>query len=151
MLLVTTVRHEGSHALAAWLEGVPVNEVRLFPGIHPELGFYFGYVSRGDGGSWLIDAAPFLTAVLWLALFYPLIARTPRRSPARLALLFAGALSPLVDLGYNYQGGLWREGSDVHDLFLALPDVAVHAYFVAAIAGAFLAFQRLRHAGAART
>jgi hypothetical protein len=131
-ILISTVRHEGSHALAAWSQGVPLYEVRLFPGMHPELGFYFGYVSRGDGGTWLIDAAPFFAAVAWFILAFLVLRRVRRKSPAWLPLFVVGAISPLVDLIYNYQGGLWRQGTDVSDLFQALPDPLVHGFFVAA-------------------
>ena len=75
--------------------------------------------------------------VLWLLLFIPIVAKVPRQHAAWLPLLFVGALSPLVDLIYNYQGGLWREGTDVHDLFLALPDGFVHGFFVLAITVVF--------------
>lgn len=144
MILLTTVRHEGSHAVAAWLSDVPIHEIRLLPGVHPELGFYFGYVSRGDGGGWVIDAAPYLSAILWLAVLYPLVRCASGNRQLRLPLLFIGVVSPLVDLVYNYQGGLWRAGTDVHDLFLALPDPAVHVYFVSAIATSLAAFLHLR-------
>lgn len=144
MILLTTVRHEGSHALAAWLCDVPVHEVRLLPGIHPELGFYFGYVSRGDGGGWVVDAAPYLGAILWLAVFYPLVRRLSGNRLLWMPILFVGVVSPLVDLTYNYQGGLWRAGTDVHDLLLALPDMAVHACFLSAIAVSLAAFLQLR-------
>mgnify|MGYP001827996195 FL=1 len=144
MIWLTIVRHEGSHALVAWMQGVPINAVRLFPGYDPELGFYSGYVSRGDGGTWLIDAAPFLAAVAWFIAGFYLLLRLPRKSGWWLPLFLIGAISPLADLIYNYQGGFWREGTDVWDLFRALPDPLVHIYFLGAIALCLLGIRRLR-------
>lgn len=132
-IVITTARHEGAHALMAWLQGVPVKEMKLLPGIHPEQGFYFGYVARGDGGNWIIDAAPFSAAVLWFLLFAAIYRRTPRHSNWRLPLFVIGMVSPIADLAYNYQGGLWRAGTDVWDLFRALPSEAVHAAYIISI------------------
>ncbi|MEM7738138.1 MAG: M50 family metallopeptidase [Deinococcota bacterium] len=73
IVVVTTFRHEGSHALAAWLQGIEVIEVRLLPGVREDMGFYFGYVIRGDGGTWLIDAAPFISAVVWFLIAYVIL------------------------------------------------------------------------------
>lgn len=133
MIWLTTVRHESAHWIAAVLQDVEVSEVRLLPGIHPELGFYFGYVARGDGGTWLIDAAPFFAAMVWFTAAWLLLRRLEPDSKLRLPVLFIGCVSPLIDLAYNYQGGFWREGTDVHDLFEALPDVLVHGYFLLAM------------------
>ena len=132
-ILLTTIRHEGAHLLASWVSGVPVHEVRLLPGFDPELGFYFGYVARGAEGGWLIDAAPFIAAVAWFAFFASVYARTPRSSPMRLPLFLIGLVSPIADLAYNYQGGLWRMGTDVWDLFQALPPALVHGFFILSI------------------
>ncbi|MBT8062885.1 MAG: hypothetical protein HKO64_05760 [Xanthomonadales bacterium] len=132
-IFITTFRHEGAHALAAWLQGVPINDMKLLPGIHPELGFYFGYVSRGDGGNWIIDAAPYAAAILWFVFFSPIYRRTVRHSKWRLPLFAVGIVSPIADLAYNYQGGLWREGTDVWDLLQALPAPVVHAAYLVAI------------------
>lgn len=145
LVLVTTVRHEGSHALAAWLSGVEIYEVRLLPGVHPELGFYFGYVSRGDGGGWVIDAAPFGAAMLWFGLGIALMRRLQRTSRWWFPAVAVAVLSPLVDLVYNYQGGLWRGGTDVADLFAALPNSLVHVYFLTSIAACVMGLQWLRN------
>ncbi|GAB4195767.1 MAG: hypothetical protein Tsb002_28540 [Wenzhouxiangellaceae bacterium] len=134
LILITTARHEGAHALAAWLQGVPLIEVRLWPGWSDDVGFYFGYVIRGDGGNWLIDAAPFIAALLWALLAYLILRQWPVHRRYRQAALWLGLFSPVFDLAYNYQGGFWRRGADVADLFAALPDPAVHGYFLGAIA-----------------
>ena len=64
----TTLRHEVSHALAAVLEGAEILQLRLLPGIHDELGFYFGYVEHDGDVTWLTDAAPFITDSVLLLL-----------------------------------------------------------------------------------
>ena len=59
-------------------------------------------------------------------------------------LFLVGVVSPLADLIYNYQGGFWREGTDVWDLFQALPDPLVHLYFIIAISLGVVGIYRLR-------
>lgn len=132
------------------MQGVPIRDMSLLPGIDPELGFYFGYVAYGDGGTWVITAAPFIVAAAWVVAGYAACRAAaeyewPPR--ARTLLFAAGIISPLADLIYNYQGGLWREGSDVWELFAALPDALVHGYFFAAIGLCILAMRRLRQEG----
>lgn len=134
LIVVTTFRHEGAHALMAWLQGVEIMEMRLWPGYREDIGFYFGYVMRGEGGTWLVDAAPFWAALLWCGIAYLILRRVKLSKTSRILALVVGIVSPLVDLLYNYQGGFWREGTDVADLFLALPDPVVHVYFLCAIA-----------------
>jgi hypothetical protein len=144
MIWLTTVRHETAHWITALAQGVEIREVRLFPGIHPELGFYFGYVARGDGGTWMIDAAPFLAAMLWLFAAWLILRRLRRDSKFWSPLFLIGGVSPLIDLAYNYQGGFWRTGSDVHDLFQMLPDVLVHAFFLLSMAVCLVALRNMR-------
>ena len=66
LVLWTTARHEGSHALAALYEGFEIQEIRLLPGMHKELGFYFGYVEHSGEVTWLTGAAPFIADVALL-------------------------------------------------------------------------------------
>ncbi len=83
----------------------------------------------------------------WLAL-----RRIPRTSRLWLPLFLVGAVSPLIDLAYNYQGGFWRVGTDVHDLFLALPDLIVHGFFLVTIVlGSIAAHRLLVTTGGAKT
>ena len=133
LILVTTFRHEGSHALTALLQGVELREVRLFPGIREDVGFYFGYVIRGDGGTWLIDAAPFFSALVWATAAYLILMNMSVHRRLWLPAVFVGLVSPLVDLAYNYQVGFWREGTDVSDLLASQPSVIVHLYFIFSI------------------
>jgi hypothetical protein len=124
--------------------------MRLFPGVHPELGFYFGYVVHSGESNSLTDGAPFLSDVL-LALAAFLWSRSLRvGSRLRLAVILLGIVSPLMDLAYNYQGGLWRPGTDVWNLLQQLPAVPVHAFFVLSFVGAVAALRSLRPPGDSR-
>ncbi|MDH3531588.1 MAG: hypothetical protein OEO82_01585 [Gammaproteobacteria bacterium] len=144
VVLLTTARHEGSHALVAWAQGATIHEVRLLPGVNPDLGFYFGYVSRDDGGTWLIDAAPFGAALIWFGAAFLMLKRLPRTSGSWMPLFVVGTISPLADLIYNYQGGLWRHGTDVKELLAALPNLFVHLFFVVAIGTCVVGILHLR-------
>ena len=142
-ILWTTVRHEGSHALMAYLEGAEILEMKLLPGIHKELGFYFGYVKHSGDTTWLTEAAPFFSDLIIIIitsviLFYSIIRRFQNE------VLFFGIGSPIVDLIYNYQGGLWRKGTDVSDLLEILPKGLVHTSFILAIVLSVLTFLYFR-------
>ena len=58
-----TIRHEGSHVLAALLEGVNVTEFAFLPSIHPPNGFLWGYVSFQGNTPWFTLAAPYLESI----------------------------------------------------------------------------------------
>jgi len=142
-ILWTTARHEGSHALMAYLEGAEIIEMKLLPGIHKELGFYFGYVKHSGDTTWLTEAAPFFSDLIIIIitsaiLFYSRIKRF------HIVFLFYGIGSPIVDLIYNYQGGLWRKGTDVSDLLEILPKGLVHTLFILAIVLSVLTFLYFR-------
>ncbi len=124
----TISRHEGSHALVAWMEGAEINEVKLWPGVHEELGFYFAYVDHSGETSWLTEAAPFFSDILLLIIASALLFRNPG-TRHYYAILLLGFVSPLIDLLYNYQGGFWRSGTDVSDLLELLPGPIVHTAF----------------------
>lgn len=146
LILWTTARHEASHALMAYLEGAEIKELRVLPGIHEELGFYFGYVKHSGDTTWLTEAAPFFGDVL-LVLLTSLILLWIKRGKYYTLILLFGLLSPIFDLVYNYQGGLWRKGTDVSDLLEMLPKVAVHSSFLLAIATSILLFLYFRRKG----
>ncbi|MEL6975648.1 MAG: hypothetical protein AAGL29_09680, partial [Bacteroidota bacterium] len=78
VILWTTARHEASHALMAYIEGAEIIELRLLPGIHDELGFYFGYVKHSGNTTWLTESAPFFVDIL-LILITSLILLTTKR------------------------------------------------------------------------
>lgn len=143
-VLWTTARHEASHALVVWLQGGVIDDMALLPGIHPEAGFYFGYVIHSGDTTWLVDAAPYLAdlALLLLVLFLTRVKLDWGRY--RTAVLYFGVISPLVNLIYGYQGGLWRPATDVADLRAILPPPLVHLYFAAAIGLAIYLLRWLR-------
>lgn len=145
VVLWTTARHEFSHVIAAYLEGADIQTIRLLPGIHDDLGFYFGYVEHSGDVSWLTDAAPFFADIFLLAIAAILLIRLPRESKWRLYVVLFGVVSPLADLSYGYFSGLWRPGTDAADLLLALPPLIVHSFFLVAIVLGlfFLRFSRL--------
>lgn len=148
--VVTTARHEGSHALVASLQGSTIEEVRLLPGYDPGLGFYFGYVRHEGDTTWLVDAAPFLVDVLWLGLGALALRFVAGRGWLRFLVVLFGLVSPVIDLAYNYQGGLWRSGTDVADLFVAMPRGIVHAFFLGAIAAGIRGIALTRRADRVR-
>lgn len=143
LVIWTTSRHEASHAFMAWLEGSEIQQLRIFPGYTEELGFFFGYVIHSGDTTWLTDAAPFLSDLLLVLITIALLSLIPQVRFKK-EILFLGFISPLADLAYNYQGGFWREGTDVHDLFIALPDVWVHLYFLVSIIASFALFRKFR-------
>jgi hypothetical protein len=143
--LVSTARHEGSHALIAWIEGAHIDEVRLLPGINAQLGFYFGLV-RHHGGrvTWLVGAAPFLSAAAMLVAYY-FWARKPRPlGVVRTGVILLCLVSPFVDLAWNYSKGFWRPTSDVARLLNDLPTLAVHGFFTCSLVLAVLLIMSLR-------
>ena len=150
-ILWTTARHEASHALVAWLEGTGVAEMALLPGVHPEAGFYFGYVIYDGETSWLARAAPYLVDGALLLVVSLLVTAGTSWRRYRLPILLFGVVSPLGDLAYSYQGGLWRSSTDVADLLATIPAIAVHAYFLGAIGVAVWLLSRLRAGRPVRT
>ncbi|NNJ82461.1 MAG: hypothetical protein HKP11_09725 [Flavobacteriaceae bacterium] len=116
----------------AYLEGAEILELKLLPGIHEELGFYFGYVKHSGDTTWLTESAPFFSDLI-IVFITSLIITFIRPIRFHNALLLFGFGSPIVDLIYNYQGGLWRSGTDVSDLLELLPKSLVHATFILSI------------------
>ena len=146
VVLWTTIRHEGSHACAALFEGAEIQAIRTLPGIDDKLGFYFGYVMHSGDVTWLTDAAPFIVDAILLVIAELLLRQLPQGSRWRFYIFIFGIISPLADLIYAYQSGLWRKGTDVADLFLQLPGLTVHVFFLVAIVyGAFLLRLTHRH------
>ena len=142
-VLWTTARHEGSHAFMAYLEGAEIIEMKLLPGIHKELGFYFGYVKHSGDTTWLTEAAPFFSDLIIIIITSAILIFS-RIKRFHNVVLFFGIGSPIVDLIYNYQGGLWRTGTDVSDLLEILPKSLVHTSFILAIVLSVLTFLYFR-------
>ncbi|MBT8315367.1 MAG: hypothetical protein KJP26_12980 [Maribacter sp.] len=142
-ILWTTARHEASHALMAYLEGSKIEELKLLPGIHDELGFYFGYVRHSGDTTWLTESAPFFSDILIIMVTTILLLKINIKKYHR-EILFFGFVSPIVDLVYNYQGGLWRTGTDVSDMLNQLPKWTVHSAFILTICTSIYGFMYFR-------
>ncbi len=153
-LLATTLRHEGSHALAALLEGCEVVDFVILPSWQG--GFTFGYAALAGNPGWPVLAAPYFCDLLTFGAAFLVclfVERIPRW--VWLNIVVIGIVGPLVDSVYNYQGGFWRSGTDVARLFVALPDLGVHLYFTVTMAGYLVGLLAVlkysRRTGAGRT
>lgn len=127
--IIGTIRHEGAHALAVLLEGGTVREFVFWPTWGQR--FYWGYVRwSGSGIGWFTSVAPYLVDLLTFIVFYLVCTRIPfRRHWVWVNLYVIGLLSPLIDSGYRYVSNFFRTG-DLTPVMRALPDAAVHAYFI---------------------
>ena len=126
---IGTVRHEGSHALAAMAEGARVMEFVFWPSsFNGE--FYWGYVIWHGSTTWFTTAAPYFCDLItfFLALLVILVAK-PKRRWLWLNIGIIGMLSPLVNSVANYFNGLGGRSTDVGILLRDLSPIAVHLYF----------------------
>lgn len=132
---VGTIRHEGSHALAAMLQGADIIKFQAFPSIVRGGRFFWGYVIY-DGGhpTWLTIAAPYLCDLLTMPLISWMVLRN-RSMPHWLFVnvFVLGVLSPLANTLFNYLNAVIRHRGDVFELLAGLPHWAVHTAFLAAI------------------
>jgi Peptidase M50B-like len=131
---IGTIRHEGSHALAGWIEGADIKKFVPYP--QHDLGrFTWGYTLWTGHTTWFTDAAPYLCDLLWFAGFFVLITRVPiRNHPLWLNLVVFGLISPLVNSGSQWIAGFVSPESDVGKLRDSLPDALVQVYFVLTLA-----------------
>ncbi|MDH4292150.1 MAG: M50 family metallopeptidase [Dehalococcoidia bacterium] len=129
---ISTIRHEGSHALAAMAEGADITEFVFWPSF-PGGKFYFGYVSWEGSMTWFTTAAPYFCDLLifFVALLIILEAK-PRRRWLWINILIIGMLTPLLNSAYNYFRGLATGQNDIGELLSVLDPTAVHLYFVLA-------------------
>ena len=127
--IIGTIRHEGSHALAAMAEGARVMEFVFWPSFFNEK-FYWGYVIWHGSTTWFTTAAPYFCDLItfFLALLIILEAK-PKRRWVWLNILIIGMLSPFINSVYNYMRGLITSLHDVGELLWGLNPVAVHLYF----------------------
>jgi hypothetical protein len=126
--IIGTIRHEGSHALAATAEGVEVKKFVFWPNV--ELGrFSWGYVSWRGYPTWFVTAAPYFCDLVtfFIALLIVLEAK-PGRRWLWINILIIGMLSPFINSLSNYIGGL-SGPNDVGKLLSNLDPIAVHLYF----------------------
>ena len=122
--LLGTLRHEGSHALAALLEGVRVTEFVFWP-----TQGYWGYVRWDGPASAAMIGAPYVGDFLTFVVFFSVcMLRRFNRRWIWLNCVIIGIISPLVNSLYNYRGGL-RGPNDVGKLLDLLPENIVHGYF----------------------
>ncbi len=127
-----TIRHEGSHAIAASLEGAKVTKFVIYP--QTDLGrFTWGYTEwQGGDPGWFTDAAPYLGDLIWFALFFFLLTRINWGDLhlVWLNLAIIGLLSPLVNSFSQWMIGIFgSKEADVAKWLAECPDFFVHAYF----------------------
>lgn len=132
---VGTIRHEGSHAIAAMLQGAHITKFQALPSVVRGGRFFWGYILYAGGHpTWLTTAAPYFCDLLTLPLFSWVLLRD-RRMPHWLwvNIFVLGVLSPLANTLYNYRTALIGHRGDVFGLLAVWPHWAVHAVFLAAI------------------
>jgi hypothetical protein len=130
-LILGTARHEGAHALAAWLQGADIVEFVVIPGVR-DGGLYFGYVQWSGGNpNWLTTAAPYFLDLLTFGIFFAVCYFGAfRRRWLWLNLVIIGMISPLVNSGYQYLKPGLQMGGDIGWLLLRLPPVWMHTYLI---------------------
>lgn len=128
-LLIGTLRHELAHAAAAHLQGAEILKFTFWPSRNLDGTFYFGYVLWHGETNWVVNAAPYFFDTFTYALFFPLVFLVRFRNHwLWINLVIIGLISPIVNSLYNYM-----LGSDVRKLLSALPDKAIHGYFLLGI------------------
>lgn len=133
-----TIRHEGSHALAAKIMGADITEFVPYP--QTDTGrFTWGYSNWDphtvDG--WFTDSAPYLCDVLWFAGFFYLLTRIKwtRYHWLWINLVIVGLISPGVNSFANWMAGIFgSDQSDVAKWLNESPGVLVHGFFLITVA-----------------
>jgi len=127
---IGTIRHEGSHALAAMAEGAEVTEFVFWPSFRNGE-FSLGYVDFEGSTTWFMVAAPyFCDLIIFFIAILVILGAKPKRRWLWLNILIIGMLTPLLNSAYNYFRGLARGLGDVGILLLDLNPIAIHLYFV---------------------
>ena len=147
--VIGTIRHEGSHAFVALLEGAGVNEIVFWPSF-TKYGFYWGYVRISGSTDWVFLAAPYLADLLTFAVFFSVCMWVLVRTKwVWLNFVIVGLISPLANSLYNYWGSA-GSNNDVGKLLETLPSNVVHVYFLLSwplyILGIFFVFRFSRTA-----
>jgi hypothetical protein len=126
--VVGTVRHEGSHALAAMAERANVTKFVFWPSFRNG-GFHWGYVEWEGPTTWFFYAAPyFCDLLIFFVAFLVIREAKPKLRWLWLNILIIGVVSPLVNSANAYIAGLGGSG-DVGYLLHQLNPNAVHLYF----------------------
>ena len=127
-VLLGTLRHELSHAIAALLLGAQIEKFVFWP-TWSEWGFRWGYVVWYGRPALMVTAAPYLCDLATFIIFFVICTRVRfRRHWVWVNLVIVGLISPFVNSAYNYVRGFMVVG-DVARLLQELPDPLVHAYF----------------------
>jgi hypothetical protein len=129
-----TIRHEGSHALVATLEGATVTNFVFWP--QNDLGrFTWGYVQFTGGTTAWTDAAPYLCDLIWFVAFFFIVTRLPIPNHILwINLVIVGLVSPLVNSLVQWFAGIFGSPqTDVAQWLTAVPDFWVHLYFILTI------------------
>ncbi len=101
---IGTIRHEGSHTLAAMAKGAEVTEFVFWPTFHP---FRFGYLSWDGFTTWFTYAAPYFCDLFIFSVALLIILEVKLKcSWLWLNILIIGMLTPLLNSAYNYSRGL---------------------------------------------
>jgi hypothetical protein len=133
--IIGTIRHEGSHAFAAWLQGATITEFRFLPFIHGNYGFVWGLVNwTGGRVTPLATAAPYLVDLLFFALFGIVCGAIPRMPRwVWINCFIVGVVSPLIDTAYNYRGLFTGRYNDAVYLSHVYGTTVTHVLFATAI------------------
>jgi len=147
--IIGTIRHEGSHALVALMEGARVTEFVFWPSF-TKYGFYWGYVRITGSTGLVFLAAPYLVDLITFAVFFCVcMLLLIRRKWIWLNLVIIGMISPFANSLYNYLSSP-GPNTDVGRLLEILPSVVVHGYFLLTLSvyvlGIFLVFRFSRTA-----
>jgi hypothetical protein len=129
-----TIRHEGSHALAALMEGADVTNFVIYP--QTDLGrFTWGYTQWNGNTGWFTDAAPYLGDLIWFAAFFFLLTRINWKTHwVWINLVILGLISPLVNSFSQWMAGIFgSDQTDVAKWLAAWPDAVVHLFFLVAV------------------
>lgn len=131
--ILTTLRHEASHAVAVWASGGRVTRFVCWPTCSSERGFLWGYVAFDGPATRAITAAPYACDLATFAVCFPVCLFAVISSHALwINLIILGVLSPLANSGYNYLRGFFRP-NDVYTLRQEMMAAFVHAYFLVTI------------------
>jgi hypothetical protein len=129
-----TLRHEGSHALLATVEGAKVTKLVIWPST--DLGrFTWGYTQWTGQTDWVVSFAPYLCDLIWFVGFFLLCTRIRWRNHLLwLNLVIFGLISPLVNSGLQWIVGFLSPASDIGVVRTQIPDVLVQLYFLLTLA-----------------